>query len=210
MRFAKLLLKIPGNWIGEISARCDASVRVLKCVPADRNTGRSLLRIELADGGTDHLLLDQLSNLGPDCHIDLTTIGPGKHIATVTNNACLICNTLNEADCFLDSAVSQPDGRVAWSIIAPRTDNISSLVSRLKELGCEVEMAGLRDQEDDGPLTYHQEKVVRTAYDLGYYDVPRTITLEDLSQKLGIARSTLNVILRRAEKRLIGQHIGRT
>ena len=72
-----------------------------------------------------------------------------------------------------------------------------------------MEITSLRDQEDDGPLTFHQEKVLRTAYDMGYYDIPRTINLGDLSDKLGIARSTLNVILRRAEKRLVGQHIGR-
>ncbi|NLK25693.1 MAG: hypothetical protein GX307_03835 [Euryarchaeota archaeon] len=209
MRSATLLLRIPGNWIGELSAKCNASVRVLKCVPSNHTTGRSLLRIELPDNMAGHLLADQIKELGPDCHIDLTTIGPGKHVASVTNNACLICNALNEANCFLDSATSQPDGRVNWCVIAPRTNNISALVDRLKELGCEVEITSLRDQEDDGPLTFHQEKVLRTAYDMGYYDIPRTINLGDLSDKLGIARSTLNVILRRAEKRLVGQHIGR-
>jgi len=70
-------------------------------------------------------------------------------------------------------------------------------------------MLGLRDQEEDGPLTYHQEKVLRTAYDLGYYDIPRTATLADLSNKLGMARSTIDVVLRRAERRLISKHIGR-
>jgi predicted DNA binding protein len=76
-------------------------------------------------------------------------------------------------------------------------------------MGCEVEMLNLRDQEEDGPLTFHQEKVVRTAYDMGYYDIPRTATLADLSSKLGMARSTIDVVLRRAERRLIGKHIGR-
>jgi predicted DNA binding protein len=98
---------------------------------------------------------------------------------------------------------------VAWTVIAPRSDNIGRLIARLKEMGCEVEMLGLRDQEEDGPLTYHQEKVLRTAYDLGYYDIPRTATLADLSNKLGMARSTIDVVLRRAERRLISKHIGR-
>jgi predicted DNA binding protein len=209
MRTAKLLLRIPGNWIGEMSVRCNASVKVLRCVPSDRAGGRSLLRIELADTLTDESLEGTLNAISPDCRVDLATLGPGKHIATVTNNGCLICNLLNEADCFLDSAVSQPDGRVAWTVIAPRSDRIGLLIARLKEAGCEVEMISLREQEEDAPLTYHQEKVVRTAYDMGYYDIPRTVTLNEVSEKLGLARSTIDVVLRRAERRLIGQHIGR-
>lgn len=209
MRTAKLLLRIPGNWIGELSVRCNASIKVLRCVPSDTNTGRGLLRIDMPDEEDDRSLEDMIKAISPDCHVNLATIGPGKHIATMTNNACLICNLLNEADCFLDSAVSQPDGKVAWTVIAPRSDNIGRLIARLKEMGCEVEMLGLRDQEEDGPLTYHQEKVLRTAYDLGYYDIPRTATLADLSNKLGMARSTIDVVLRRAERRLISKHIGR-
>ena len=209
MRTAKLLLRIPGNWIGELSVRCNASVKVLQCVPADRTTGRSLLRIETLDGMADQDLEEALKAISPDCRVDLATLGPGKHIASVTNNACLICNLLNEADCFLDSAASQPDGKMAWTVIAPRSDNIGRLIARLREMGCEVEMLNLRDQEEDGPLTFHQEKVLRAAYDMGYYDIPRSITLADLSDKLGIARSTIDVVLRRAERRLIGKHIGR-
>ncbi len=204
-----MMLRIPGNWIGELSVRCNASVRVLQCVPADRTTGRSLLRIETFEGMADGELEEALKIIGPNCRVDLATLGPGKHIASVTNNACLICNLLNEADCFLDSAVSQTDGKMAWTVIAPRSDNIGRLIARLKEMGCEVEMLNLRDQEEDGPLTYHQEKVLRTAYDMGYYDIPRAITLADLSDKLGMARSTIDVVLRRAERRLIGKHIGR-
>ena len=209
MRAAKLMLRVPGNWIGEISVKCNASVKVLKCVPSDRNTGRSLLQIEVPDALDDQGLEDALRSISPNCRIDLATVGPGKHIASVTNNGCLICNLLNEAGCFLDSAVSQPDGKVAWTVIAPRSNNIGQLITRLKETGCEVEMLGLREHEEDGPLTYHQEKVIRTAYDMGYYDIPRTATLSDLSERLGMARSTIDVVLRRAEKRLIGQHIGR-
>ncbi|NLI73792.1 MAG: hypothetical protein GX369_03350 [Euryarchaeota archaeon] len=209
MRTAKLLLKIPGNWFGELSVRCNASIKVLQCIPSNRTTGRSLLRIDVLEEPTDQNIEDVINAISPDCHVNLATLGPGKHIASVTNNACLICNLLNEAGCFLDSAVSQPDGRVAWTVIAPRSNNIGQLIDMLREMGCEVEMLNLRDQEEDGPLTYHQEKVLRTAYDMGYYDIPRSATLADLSKKLGIARSTIDVVLRRAERRLVSKHIGR-
>lgn len=209
MRCAKLLLKIPGNWISEVSVKCNASIKVLKCVPSRDNTGRSLLKIESASEMNDEELMEQIRGISPTCQVNLSSAGPGKHIAAVTNTACAICGVLNEADCFLDSAVSQQDGRVVWKVIAPRSENISNLVNRLKGLGCEVEVIGLHDEDEACLLTYHQEKMLRIAYDLGYYDIPRGCNLDELASRAGISKSTLDIILRRAEKKLIAHHIGR-
>jgi hypothetical protein len=52
-------------------------------------------------------------------------------------------------------------------------------------------------------LTEKQQKVFVTAYTLGYYDLPRRISLAQLAEKLDLARSTLDTHLRRAEKQLM-------
>ncbi len=207
MRCAKLLLRIPGNWVSEVSARCNASIKVMKCVPWEDGTGRSLVRIETPADLDGETLARSIKDVNPACQISLSSAGPGAHIAAVTNNACAVCGVLNEANCFLDSAVSQPDGRVAWSIIAPSSKNLSDLVERLRKLNVEVEVMGTKEQDDESLLTYHQEKILRIAFDLGYYDIPRRINLDEFSAKLDLSKSTLDVILRRAERKLIGDHI---
>ena len=207
MKAVRLLLRIPGNWVSEVSQKCHASVKVMKCVPWAGETGRSLVKIEAADDVDEDELIKSIKDVDPGCTVNLTSVGPGMHIATVTNHACVVCGALNEADCFLDSAISQPDGRVAWTVIGPSADNISSLVERLRKAGCEVEVTALRDRSEDRVLTYHQEKVLRIAYELGYYDIPRMINLDEFAAKVGISKSTLAVILRRAERRLIAGHI---
>ena len=56
-------------------------------------------------------------------------------------------------------------------------------------------------------LTTRQRQMVLTAYALGYYDVPRKISSDDLSRHLNVDKSTLVEHLRKAERKLIGSII---
>jgi hypothetical protein len=52
-------------------------------------------------------------------------------------------------------------------------------------------------------LTAKQRQAMLAAYGLGYYDVPRRISSEDMARLLKIDKSTLAEHLRKAEKRMI-------
>jgi DNA-binding CsgD family transcriptional regulator len=52
-------------------------------------------------------------------------------------------------------------------------------------------------------LTERQRFVLRLAYEMGYYDIPRKTRTEELARKLGIDKGTFNDHLRRAEKHVI-------
>lgn len=52
-------------------------------------------------------------------------------------------------------------------------------------------------------LTEKQQKVLITAYKLGYYDIPRKINSEQLAKKLDMSTSTLVEHLRKAERYLL-------
>ncbi len=62
------------------------------------------------------------------------------------------------------------------------------------------------DEPLDG-LTDRQEEVVRTAYEMGYYDVPRTVSTEDVAAELDLDPSTVTEHLQRAERNLLAQHL---
>lgn len=53
-------------------------------------------------------------------------------------------------------------------------------------------------------LTPRQRQMLLTAYALGYYDVPRRISSDELSRHLNIDKSTIVEHLRKAERKLIG------
>jgi HTH DNA binding domain len=56
-------------------------------------------------------------------------------------------------------------------------------------------------------LTFRQKQALLTAYALGYYDVPRKISSDDLSRHLNVDKSTIVEHLRKAERKLIGSII---
>ena len=53
-------------------------------------------------------------------------------------------------------------------------------------------------------LTPRQRQMLLVAYALGYYDVPRRISSDELSRHLNIDKSTIVEHLRKAERKLIG------
>jgi DNA-binding CsgD family transcriptional regulator len=56
-------------------------------------------------------------------------------------------------------------------------------------------------------LTPRQRQMLLTAYALGYYDVPRRISSDELSRHLKVDKSTIVEHLRKAERKLIGSII---
>jgi predicted DNA binding protein len=56
-------------------------------------------------------------------------------------------------------------------------------------------------------LTRQQERILKEAVKLGYYDLPRRITTMKLSEKLGLSASTVTEHLRKAEKKILIDYI---
>jgi predicted DNA binding protein len=56
-------------------------------------------------------------------------------------------------------------------------------------------------------LTLRQKQMLIAAYALGYYDVPRRISSDDLAKHLRVDKSTIVEHLRKAERKLIGSII---
>ncbi len=57
--------------------------------------------------------------------------------------------------------------------------------------------------DEPGMLTEDQESILLYAYERGYYNYPRGVTLKELSESLGLSLSTVAELLRRAEKKII-------
>lgn len=60
-----------------------------------------------------------------------------------------------------------------------------------------------------GGLSDRQLEAIATAVDLGYYEVPREVSLAAVADRLGCAESTASVLLRRAERTVFERLIDR-
>lgn len=207
MRFATMLVRIPGNWIGNLSTTCDLSVRVLKCVPREGGGGQSLLEIDSPQDLTGTEIAEKIRTMEPKCRIQLASVGPGRHLGTIENTACSICRLVADKGCFLDSAASKPDGQVEWNLIAPNSAALNALVGKIEALGCTVQLRKVVSLSTVKELTRAQERVLQLAFDLGYFDIPRKTTLGKLAKRLEISKATLDVMLRRALKKVLSNHV---
>ena len=58
-------------------------------------------------------------------------------------------------------------------------------------------------------LTEKQRRVLTGAYTMGYYEVPRKTSIEQLARIYGLAPSTVDIDLRRAERRFLLKCLGK-
>lgn len=56
-------------------------------------------------------------------------------------------------------------------------------------------------------LTDRQREVIQTAFEMGYYEVPREISTEDIAVELDVDSSTVAEHLQRAERNLMAYHL---
>jgi DNA-binding CsgD family transcriptional regulator len=63
----------------------------------------------------------------------------------------------------------------------------------------------------DGPdyplddLTARQREVIETAWEMGYYEVPKEVSADEIASGMGLDSSTVNEHLQRAERNLLGR-----
>lgn len=54
---------------------------------------------------------------------------------------------------------------------------LADLNSGLNEQGCKVTVVRLAKLEDDEGVTCRQEEIVRKAFEMGYFDYPKKVTI---------------------------------
>ncbi|HXY87449.1 MAG TPA: helix-turn-helix domain-containing protein [Candidatus Acidoferrales bacterium] len=99
------------------------------------------------------------------------------------------------------------DGKVKITFLG-NTKQMRTSIKIFEDAGVRYRVVSLTDAKISpysliSRLTEKQRNALITAYTLGYYDVPRKISLVQLAKTLNLARSTLDKHLRKAEQRLL-------
>jgi predicted DNA binding protein len=100
----------------------------------------------------------------------------------------------------------ESDGTVAFSIFGPDDELQDAVTDISVPVDVTIEAVGglARTRSAvETRLTERQREAVKTAVDLGYYEIPRTATQEDIAAELNCAPSTAAEHLRKAESRVL-------
>jgi hypothetical protein len=133
----------------------------------------------------------------------------GAYIAFIRSGPSLssVLNYIGMEGGYLFPPLGIGDGKVKFSFLGSE-QQIKQFMETINAIGIKYRVVLLADADFSpvsilNQLTQKQHEVIVAAYKLGYYDIPRKITSEELAEKLGLADSTVVEHLRKAEQRLI-------
>lgn len=96
------------------------------------------------------------------------------------------------------------------SLVGPQ-EAITGLVGEYERVGISPEIRKLATyeggEESLDRLTSRQREVIHTAFEMGYYEVPREVGTDDVARALDLDPSTVTEHLQRAERNLLAQHL---
>lgn len=103
----------------------------------------------------------------------------------------------------------QLGGEEAELSLVGRQDSISALITQYQDAGVSPELKRLGSYH--GPtrplddLTDRQREVIRTAHEMGFYEVPRDVSTAEIARDLDLDPSTVAEHLQRAERNILDE-----
>ena len=201
MPYAKLTITIPGSvWISEVSrAYPDTRFRVLA---ATANTATGVARIEIL-GDDPESVCDEIREYDSVTDLTVFETEPGMSRVQIETTVPLLLTSLQDSGVPVEMPFEVRNGEMTLETTIPQ-QTLSELGETLERFGIQYTVERIQqDVEFDSLLTERQQWILDEAIERGYYDTPRRITLVDLAEELGIAKSTCSDILHRAEERVL-------
>lgn len=200
---ATLAVKMNESWIRDILLKYPVTIKFLGWMPSEGTEGgKSLIEIRGSEDAVKNIPQSLKENRFI-CNIEVSRVSKGSILGTVELNKCAICRAIPGTDCFLTHGVTTEDGSLILRIMAEKRENLRRFISKIEKDGCETRIISLRDPEKEDLLTERQEEILKTAYELGYFEYPKRINIKELSERLGMSISTLSEMLRKSEKKVL-------
>ena len=200
-----LKIRMPDNWVKDVGKRFDGPIRFIECMPHGAEGGRGLIEIDSTEDKTNEII--EAIREHPDvCRVDISPLRDGGVLGSVITNKCMACKALTDSDCFLLSAHGIEGGEVEWHLITGGDGSLANLLAKLESYGCEIDLKSQKRLNKRTMLTQRQEEIVRFAFERGYYDFPKKITIRKLAKAFDVSPSTLTEILQRGEKKIVREH----
>lgn len=204
----KISAQIPEvMWVHEVSTdHPDTVFRVVSALPGD-GYGVGVVEIE---GGAYEEALEEIPQQRMISGMEVLQKDDenGKALVQIRTNEHLILQRASNSGIPIEMPFEIQDGVGEWELRTSH-DSLSELGSAFDSMGINYTIEHVRDFKSDADLlTEKQREVVEKAYELGYYDTPREVSLSEVADHLGIAKSTCSETLHRVEERVMSEFLG--
>lgn len=146
---------------------------------------------------------------------DLTPLGDGRFYAYLrpeTNPVIRdLLGTLTRDSLIISLPIEYRDGSARLTLLGTSADLQATVDGLPPGITAEIEQIGEYTEHEaiTSTLSERQREAVETGLSLGYYEIPRQATHEDIAARMGCAPNTASEHLQKAESKLIAAVMGR-
>ncbi|MFB6142224.1 MAG: helix-turn-helix domain-containing protein [Halorientalis sp.] len=203
---AKLRVRLPRQmWVGDVSTdHPDVEFRVLAALPTEE-TGVGLVELT---GPDLEAVVAAMRDRAAVLSLDVLGGSDDRLLVQFGTSEPLLLFSVRESGIPLEPPVEIRDGRATVEVTASQ-DSLSQFGTQLEQFGMtyDVEYVQRSVEATDDLLTERQRDIVLAAVEQGYYDTPRTCSLTELADHLGMAKSTASETLHRAEEAIVKEFV---
>ncbi len=205
---ARIKIKFPEQiWISEIFKNYpDIKMEISHFLPYDleRSIGNSL--IEIKHYNIDSIL-DEINNHSSVFELSVLEMEENKAVFNVKTKDPYLLYAIIKCGVLVDFPVRVEEGFAYWRLISSR-DRIDQLLTIFEQKNIKFKLLRIgispyNIEDDKNKLTYNESNILDKAISLGFFEIPRKISLEELANKMGKSKSALSVMLRKIIKKKV-------
>jgi len=117
-----------------------------------------------------------------------------------------ILNTLVKTELLISYPVLIKEGKLRIEAITNRS-KVDSFLTQLKKKNIKAKLERIGYFYKSTLLTQRQNEIINLAYQNGYFNIPRSISLSEFAKDLNISKSALSETLRRIFKKLANNYL---
>ena len=197
----------PHRWIETAVGGYSATVQILDSKTPSRDTVQHLFDVQVSPSRADDLIAAMRSDKDLT-ELDVIKSENGHIYGTAASARCTVCREVGRSKCFLASVSVTSKDTAQWSVLG-NDESFKDLVASLDRKGIQYEVKLKKTLGDSDLLTTRQEQILTIAFERGYFDFPKRMGLKELASETGIKTSTLAEILRRGQKKILGEYLTR-
>ena len=197
-------IDVPG-WINEISD--EYRMKVISAVPYEKGGAKDLMEIDIPEEKIDEAI-DRFKGHPSIKEAEIVPISKRKALASISTLSCPVCATLAGSNCFLVNADIN-EGKIRWRLLGSGKNPIKKLVEKLESAELTAEILSIKSIKSKKDLTARQEEIVRLAFEEGYFDYPKRISIRELAKRFDISISTLSEILRSGQRKILRSYFAK-
>jgi len=205
---ARIKIKFPDEiWIAEIFQKYpDIKMEISHFLPYDleKSIGNSL--IEILHYNIDSII-EEIRNHPSVFELSVLEKEENKVKFNVKTKDPYLLYAIIKCGVLVNFPIRVEDGYAYWRLISSR-DRIDQLLTLFEEKNISFDLLRIglspyKIDDDRSKLTYDESNILEKAITLGFFEIPRKISLEELANELGKSKSALSVMLRKIIKKKV-------